>query len=540
MKDPHDQWAEDGRGSRAGARRGRAARTGGRRKRDDFDTGEYAVGDPVNVVSPARPGGPVTYPPRPEERKRSGGEVIQGEAVSGRTTPLPAQEPPAAGAAGQGTRRSGGMPPGAAQPAGPPGHVQPGMQPGVQPGAAQPGTHPGAMQPGAHPGAVQTGSHSSAVQPVGRHGAVQPGGPGGPGTPAFPPGGDGPGGPGDGFSSRFGPEAPRAGRRPKRRRPLRRAVVILLATVITGSVGTYAWAETKLQRNVDLNKFDSRPPPGKGTNYLIVGSDSREGLSEEDRKRLNTGVFGGRRTDSMILVHKGVNGTTMVSFPRDSWVTLPGYTHPSTGKTSGPVKNKLNAAFSQGGPELLISTIEQNTGLRIDHYAEIGFAGFVNIVDAVGGVPMCVDRNIKDKDSGANLKKGCQNLDGAEALAFVRQRKQEAKGDLGRTQNQQKFLSALAKKAADPDTALDPGAVYPAVSAGLDTLIVDQGMSLKELSTMLRTVQGISDGGGKRINVPTKGPIRTRKGDAVAWNSAQAEKLFGQLKRDQRVTVRSQ
>ncbi|MFC4497167.1 LCP family protein [Streptomyces ovatisporus] len=496
MKDPHDQWAEGGRGgARAGSRKGRTApRSGGRRRRDAFDTGEYAVGDPVNVVSPTRPGGPVTYPPRPGEDRQGPkpptGEVIQGEAVARRTTPLPAQESPAA--------------------AGRPGGVPHGVQ---GPGAVQP-HQPGAVQPGFQPGAVQ---------------------PGGPGSPAFPPGGGGPVGPG-GFSSRFGPEAPRAGR-PRRRRPLRRAAVVLLVTVLAGSVGTYAWAETKLQRNVDLDKFDSRPPAGKGTNYLIVGSDSREGLSEEDRKRLNTGVFGGRRTDSMILLHKGANGTTMVSFPRDSWVTLPGYTHPSTGKTSGPVENKLNAAFSQGGPELLISTIEQNTGLRIDHYAEIGFAGFVNIVDAVGGVPMCVDRNIKDKDSGANLRKGCQNLDGAEALAFVRQRKQEAQGDLGRTQNQQKFLSALAKKAADPDTALDPGAVYPAVSAGLDTLVVDQGMSLKELTTMLRSVQGISGGGGKRINVPTTGPIRTSKGDAVAWNTAQAEKLFGQLKRDQKVTI---
>lgn len=402
----------------------------------------------------------------------------------------------------------------------------------------------------------------SRTEPVGRPATVpaytpvprpaqdpQPGRPSGPGGPAGPggPGGRvGTGGPGGGpggrppsreNNSRFGPTPPRAPRRPKRRRPLRRAAVVLLATILAGSGGTFAWAETKLQRDVDLNKFTDRPPAGKGTNYLIVGSDSREGLSEADRKKLKTGVFGGRRTDSMILMHKGENGTTMMSLPRDSWVTVPGYKRPSTGKTSKAAKNKLNAAFSLGGPELLISTIEQNTGLRIDHYAEIGFAGFVNIVDAVGGVPMCIERDIKDEDSGADLRRGCQNLNGAEALAFVRQRHQEAKGDLGRTQNQQKFLSALAKKATSPGTMLNPSDMYPALNAGLDTLVVDQDMSMRALTSMFRSVQGVSKGGGKQVNVPTAGGIATSKGSALRWNTVEAKKLFAQLKEDRPVTV---
>lgn len=338
-------------------------------------------------------------------------------------------------------------------------------------------------------------------------------------------------------NSRFGPTPPRAPRRPKRRRPLRRAAVVLLAAILVGSGGTYAWAETKLQRDVNLDKFTDRPPQGKGTNYLIVGSDSREGLSEADRKKLKTGVFGGRRTDSMIIMHKGANGTTMVSLPRDSWVTIPGYKRPSTGKTSQPTKNKLNAAFSLGGPELLIATIEHNTGLHIDHYAEIGFAGFVNIVDAVGGVPMCIKRDIKDEDSGADLRKGCQTLDGAEALAFVRQRKQESQGDLGRTQNQQKFLSALARKATSPGTMLNPSDVYPALSAGLDTLVVDQEMSMRALTSMFQSVQGVTKGGGKQVNVPTAGGISTSKGSALRWNAVEAKKLFSQLKQDRPVTV---
>ncbi|SCK58760.1 LCP family protein [Streptomyces sp. WMMB 322] len=374
--------------------------------------------------------------------------------------------------------------------------------------------------------------------PAQRPPAGRPSGPGG----ANGPGGRvGTGGPGGGSprenNSRFGPTPPRAPRSPERRRPLRRAAVVLLATVLVGSGGTFAWAETKLQRDVNLDKFTNRPPAGKGTNYLIVGSDSREGLSAADRKELRTGVFGGRRTDSMILMHKGENGTTMMSLPRDSWVTVPGYKRPSTGKRSEPEKNKLNAAYSVGGPELLIATIEHNTGLRIDHYAEIGFAGFVNIVDAVGGVPMCIERDIKDKDSGADLRRGCQNLDGADALAFVRQRHQEAQGDLGRTQNQQKFLSALADKATSPGTVLNPSDVYPALDAGLDTLVVDQNMSMRALTSMFRSVQGVSKGGGKQINVPTAGAITTSKGSALRWNQVEAKKLFTQLKHDRPVTV---
>ncbi|WP_436840258.1 LCP family protein [Streptomyces flavofungini] len=178
-----------------------------------------------------------------------------------------------------------------------------------------------------------------------------------------------------------------------------------------------------------------------------MGSDSRDGLSEGDVRDLRAGGGGGRRTDSVILLHTGAHGTSMVSLPRDSWVTVPGRLAPLTGKTKRPEGDKLNAAFAYGGPELLVHTVEKNTGLRIDHYAEIGFAGFVNIVDAIGGVRICLKRDIKDKKSGADLRKGSQTLDGRQALAFVRQWHQEREGDLGRSKNQQKFLSTLAHQA---------------------------------------------------------------------------------------------
>jgi LCP family protein required for cell wall assembly len=375
-----------------------------------------------------------------------------------------------------------------------------------------------------------------------------PGIPGMPGTPGVPvlPGGTGAPEAARTYPSpvppspRYAQRTARIRRRPKRRRPLRRAALVVLIAVVTASGGTVAWADMRLQREVSLNAFGAHHPTGAGTNYLIVGSDSRQGLSARDRKKLHTGDAGGRRTDSMILMHTGAWGTTMLSLPRDSWVTIPSYTHPSTGKRPGPKKNKLNAAYALGGPKLLVRTIEYNTGMRIDHYAEIGFSGFVNIVNSVGGVPMCLDRDIKDKNSGANLRKGCHNLDGRQALAFVRQRHQEAKGDLGRTQNQQRFLAALAHKAATAHTLLNPTDLYPAISAGLDTLVVDQNMGLRDLSTMFRSLQGVTRGQGKRVNVPTAGGIATSKGSALRWDRPRAEQLFEEIKHDRPVTTRGE
>ncbi|MEU8873075.1 LCP family protein [Streptomyces javensis] len=333
----------------------------------------------------------------------------------------------------------------------------------------------------------------------------------------------------------YGP-APRPPRRWPRR--LRRTVVVLLAAVLLGAASTYGWAWSQLNNDVDLAKVEHRPVRGKGTNYLIVGSDSRDGLSPQDKKNLHTGSAEGRRTDSMMILHTGAHGATMVSLPRDSWVTIPPYTYPMTGKRPGPAKNKLNAAFSLGGPELLVRTIEHNTGLRIDHYAEIGFAGFVNIVDSVGGVPMCLDKPIKDEKSGADLKAGCQTLNGRQALAFVRQRHHEANGDLGRSQNQQKFLAALAKRVARPDQIFVPWKSLPTVGAGLDTLIVDKGSDLRTLMSLFKAMKRVAggEGSGNRLNVPVAGRgVATAKGSALKWDEGRAKALFARLRNDRPV-----
>ncbi|MEV6587014.1 LCP family protein [Streptomyces acidicola] len=329
-----------------------------------------------------------------------------------------------------------------------------------------------------------------------------------------------------------------ARRRPTRRRRAVRLAILTVAALLVSPAGAYVWADTELDQDVDLGTIEDRAPRGRGTNYLIVGSDSREGLSEQARKELRTGSTEGRRTDSMILVHTGAGGTTMMSLPRDSWVTIPSFLRPETGRRYRDQPNKLNAAFSLGGPDLIIRTVERNTGLHIDHYTEIGLAGFVDIVDAVGGVDMCLDRAIKDKNSGADLQKGCQTLDGGQALAFVRQRKQEAEGDLGRTRNQQKFLAALAEKTATPDTLLNPAKVFPTLGAGLDTLTVDEGTGLREITSLFQAMRKVTGGNGRQINVPVSDPaFATSKGTAVKWDMPRARQLFAQLREDRPVTT---
>ena len=302
------------------------------------------------------------------------------------------------------------------------------------------------------------------------------------------------------------------------------------------SVGTYFWADSKLKREVDLSKVIDRPDGGEGTNYLIVGSDSREGMSDEEKKKLHTGSAEGKRTDSMMILHVGSNGNTMISLPRDSNVTIPSFVGSESGKSyQGTGRQvKLNAAYAEDGPELLVRTVEANTGLRIDHYAEIGFGGFAKIVDAVGGVEMDIPKAFKDKKSGADFQAGKQTLNGEESLAFVRTRYAFAGSDLDRTKNQQKFLAALASQAATPSTILNPFKLYPTMGAGLDTLTVDKDMCLWNLGSMFWAMKGVTGGEGKSMNMPISGNAANGN---LQWDNAKVKTLVNELKNDETVTV---
>ncbi|MCQ4206890.1 LCP family protein [Streptomyces longispororuber] len=343
------------------------------------------------------------------------------------------------------------------------------------------------------------------------------------------------GGGGDDYGPPSGPptRAPNWGKR------IKWTVLTLVVVFAVTSIATYFWADSKLNRDVDLSKVIERPEAGDGTNYLIVGTDSREGMSAEDKKKLHTGSAEGKRTDTMMILHVGDNGDTLVSLPRDSNVTIPsfkgaesGKLYPNTGR-----QTKLNAAYAEDGPELLVRTVEYNTGLHIDHYAEIGFGGFASIVDAVGGVEMNLKDGFKDKWSGADFKAGKQTLNGQQALAFVRTRHAFATSDLQRTKNQQAFLAALAHKVASPSTVMNPFKLYPTLGAGLDSLVVDKDMSLWDLGSMFLAMKSVSgkDGDGTSMNMPTSGSV----GGNLVWDKAKVKQLVEQFNNDEKVTVTS-
>ncbi|GHH47832.1 LCP family protein [Streptomyces candidus] len=339
--------------------------------------------------------------------------------------------------------------------------------------------------------------------------------------------GGGPGGPG-GSGGRGPRPAPNWGRR------IKVGAIAAVTVLAVTSVATYFWADSKVRREVDLSKVIDRPEEGDCTTYLIVGSDSREGMTAEEKKKLHTGSAEGKRTDSMMILASCGSGNTMISLPRDSDVEIPSFVGSESGKRfeNRHIRMKLNAAYAQDGPELLVRTVEHNTGLRIDHYAEIGFAGFANIVDALGGVELDIPKAFKDKKSGADFQAGKQTLNGEQALAFVRTRYAFG-SDLERTKNQQKFLSALASQAATPGTILNPFSLYPTLGAGLDTLVVDKDMGLFDLGEMFFAMKGVQGGEGKSMNMPISG----KRGSNLVWDKAKMQQLVKQIKNDEPVTV---
>ncbi|MDL4774726.1 LCP family protein [Actinomadura xylanilytica] len=310
----------------------------------------------------------------------------------------------------------------------------------------------------------------------------------------------------------------------RRRRRWPRVLAALVAVLLVVVVGGYFYLDSRLKREAVLEDYTGRIADTPGTNWLIVGSDSREGLTKDQRKQFATGQAAGRRTDSMMLMHYGSGGTTLVSLPRDSYVPIPGHG-----------SNKLNAAFAFGGPKLLVQTLEKATGVHIDHYAEVGFGGFVGVVDSIGGVEICVKKPMKDHKAGLNLQPGCQNLTGGQALGYVRTRA-SARADLDRVEHQRQFFGALMKKAAGPGVLLNPFRGVPMALNATSNFTVDDGDHLYDLARMMWAMRGVTGGDGVTTTVPIGGTgSSAAAGSYITWDKTKASQLFGALKGDTEV-----
>lgn len=314
-------------------------------------------------------------------------------------------------------------------------------------------------------------------------------------------------------------------RTPKKpKRPVRtffRLLTVMIVLWLAFLIGTpiYAWSATTKD---DVMPTGARAPSQPGTLWLLVGSDSREGLSPEERKRLGTGDIEGQRTDTMLLLYVPPSGKpALISIPRDSYVPIPGHG-----------RNKINAAYAFGGAPLLIETVEQNTGLKVDHYAEIGFGGFVNVIDALGGIEMCPKTAIKDRYSHLDIPAGCQEMDGVTALGYVRMRYADPLGDLGRMKRQREMIAGIVAKAATPATVLNPFRWWSLNTGAAQSLTTDRDTGSMSMAGLAGPLMQIGSGNGLTVMVPVSNPnARTSAGSSMIWDAEESKAMFSEIKR---------
>jgi LCP family protein required for cell wall assembly len=311
------------------------------------------------------------------------------------------------------------------------------------------------------------------------------------------------------------PVAPPPGRGGSRFRPRFRIryvfLLLLLWLVFLVVVPLVAWNKVS---KIDAMPSGNRPGDQPGTTYLLVGSDSRADLTPAQRKQLNTGGDVGQRTDTIMLLHTGSGPNLLMSIPRDSLVPIPGH-----GTT------KINAAYAYGGPQLLIRTIETNTGIRIDNYVEIGFGGFVGLVDAVGGIQICPKEDMVDADANLRIKKGCQDVEGDVALAYARSRHAQQLGDLDRAAHQREVVAAVGKKAISPWSLVNPFRYWQLNMAGADFVAIDDQMGPVAAAQFAMAMTKVNGSDGLTCGVPITDL-------AVHWDEARSTEMFQHIKAD--------
>ncbi|AXT85734.1 LytR family transcriptional regulator [Aeromicrobium sp. A1-2] len=314
---------------------------------------------------------------------------------------------------------------------------------------------------------------------------------------------------------RVGGAEPPAPRKPRKKRGIGRVLGFLLLAWIVFLVAVPVWAWGQIEK-VDASPASGRPATQPGTTYLLVGSDSRRGLTEAEQKELTTGGdSGGRgRTDTIMLLHTGSGPSLLMSLPRDSIVDIPGY-----GRT------KINAAYAFGGPKLLVQTIEENTGIRVDDYIEVGFGGLVKVVDSLGGVQICPKERLKDKDSGLDVQKGCQTADGKTALAYSRNRHTYATQDIQRVQSQREVLGSIAAKAKSPWTVVNPLRYLSVAKGASGSLQIGDDVGPISLFRFALALSAAMGGEGLSCTVPLRD-------FAVTWDPERAPKMFDYIKKD--------
>ncbi|MEU3839651.1 LCP family protein [Streptomyces sp. NPDC028635] len=308
------------------------------------------------------------------------------------------------------------------------------------------------------------------------------------------------------------PSRRRGGRGGKRRTGKRRTgrkILLALGVLVLVAGGTGYWLYSDLDGNikgVDIDKAigDDRPEklPTSGQNILILGSDSRAGANAA----LDKADVSGARSDTALVMHipEGRTQAVAVSIPRDTLVTRPECTRSDGSAVASAKRVMFNSIYSLAGPACVVKTVEQMSGVRMDHYVEIDFAGFKGLVDAIGGVTVTVDQDIHDKSSGLNLSAGTHRLDGTQSLQFVRTRHGIGDGsDLGRIGLQQQFMMALLSEIKKQDLLGSPTKTYKIADKLTAALTTDSDLaSLTKLAEFGRSLNGVNPDTMETIMLP--------------------------------------
>ncbi|MGI9018583.1 MAG: LCP family protein [Euzebya sp.] len=258
---------------------------------------------------------------------------------------------------------------------------------------------------------------------------------------------------------------------------------LLALALLSGGLGVYASSQINRQAVDGLGQ-------GVGAlNVLVVGSDSRDGFTPEQLLELGTEAVDGRRTDTIFLLSVDGGRAAMLSFPRDLFVTA-----------CDGQQGRINAAYARVGPSCLVQSVTALTGITIDHYVEVNLFGFVQIVDAVGGVPIFLDQPLVDEFAGVNLPAGCQILNGTQAVGFVRARHVDS--DLGRIARQQRFLKELAEEVVSPSTVVNIPRLFRVAGSAGRSLVADEGLGLLDLARLTRAARGLAVAGLATYTVP--------------------------------------
>lgn len=347
----------------------------------------------------------------------------------------------------------------------------------------------------------------------------------------------------------YGPATRYTSRARRRRHAWKALGAAMSACVLAASAAFYAEANSIIAEPDREDVFQAldegkRPQETKhnAMNVLLVGSDDRSGLTDEEIRKYHLGRDGLGGSDTVMLVHisRQHDKATIVSFPRDLLVDIPALV--VDGDTVGGHQHKLNTAYAEGGPQLTIATLEQYTGLRIDHYLQIDVPNFGKMVDDLGGVDVCLPVDVNDDDSNLNLPAGRHTLDGVDAVAYVRMRKQdtgEGVGDFGRMRRQQKFLASMMNKVISAETLFNISETRQFLRTLAGSITMDEHLSTEDMFTIATQLQGLDPRSVTFATVPAANmDYRVGEMSTVLADEERAQSLFEAIREDRAIDAK--